>query len=205
MLCYLIIAIGFINFLSCTAFGGQLGGTAVSDYQESGRFYVSNRGRLTQVSEANWKLIWLWGISLYITHPLSMVAMFYLSIKERSAAMIFSGDKEKREQKEAEVHTSPIIKPTFYCAGKIGMARLNRMTLKVTIHTNGLHFRPSGMTPFGIATSEIVEFMLCKDYLRDGIEIQHTSPEIAKPIILFLDDDSNAFEKMKQMKQFQER
>jgi hypothetical protein len=58
------VLVGFTNFFAFMIISGRLGGDALSGYERDGRYYVSSRGRVTEVSAAQWQLSRLHAISI---------------------------------------------------------------------------------------------------------------------------------------------
>ena len=179
-----MVAAGVANFLSFMALNARLGGDALNGYEESGRYYVSDRGETTEVSEAEWRQSRSRGISLLATHPLMMAAMFYLLIGDIFPKMIFRGQREVREQKEAAVRSFDTPKLTFSCAGKIGALNFSGPLLRVAVYPKGIHFKPVFLPAFGLLASEIVSIKEQRSFFQKGIEIVHSSSEVASPIFL---------------------
>jgi hypothetical protein len=51
----------------------SIGGDAISGKVDGGRYYVSSRGKLTEVSSSVWHYSRAHTISVWITHPLGIV------------------------------------------------------------------------------------------------------------------------------------
>jgi hypothetical protein len=65
----------FIAFLNFTVFwivAVSIGGDAISGRVEGGRYYLSNHGKLTEVSPRVWHYSRVHTISIWITHPLGI-------------------------------------------------------------------------------------------------------------------------------------
>jgi len=78
-LCGLVIAIGILNFLAFGITATGLGGDAVNGRSENGHYYLSSHGKKTEVSEAVFNYSRIHVYSVWITHPLAMVAGLILS------------------------------------------------------------------------------------------------------------------------------
>lgn len=187
-----VIAIGFINFVAFFANSQRLGGDALNGYQANGHFYVSDHGRSTEVPESEWRINRLHAISIFVTHPLMLAAIFYLLLSDKFPKMMFRGQSEERERKEREVRMSGTPSVSFSCAGKIGTLRFGGPLLKVTVYSQGIHCKPILMPAFGILASEIQNISMQSSYLRKGVEITHTSSEVANPIFLYCSNNSVA-------------
>ncbi|MCB0035822.1 MAG: hypothetical protein KDE51_17445 [Anaerolineales bacterium] len=69
-----IFAIAFINFGLFFVIAMFIGGDAVNGHEEAGRYYVANHGTLTEVSYLMFMVSKIHVYSLFITHPLAMIA-----------------------------------------------------------------------------------------------------------------------------------
>jgi len=71
-LCKIMMMIAGINFLLFILFSGYLGGDAFNGYHESGRYFVRNRHKITEVSRLLWILNRIHIFSVIITHLAAM-------------------------------------------------------------------------------------------------------------------------------------
>ena len=78
-LCGLLIVIGILNFLAFGIAAASLGGDAINGRSGNGHYYFSSHGKLTEVSEAVYNYSRIHVYSVWITHPLAMVAGLILS------------------------------------------------------------------------------------------------------------------------------
>ena len=80
------VAIFFAAILNFAAFwiiAVSIGGDALSGKEESGRYYVSNRGKLTEVSRTIFMYSFYHTCSIFITHPLGIIAIILANRIER--------------------------------------------------------------------------------------------------------------------------
>ncbi|PZO15739.1 MAG: hypothetical protein DCF25_13190 [Leptolyngbya foveolarum] len=183
-ICITVIAVGVVIFLAFLAASARLGGDALNGYQENGRYYVADHGEVAAVSERAWRLNRLQGRSLYVTHPLLLIAMFYLIANDLFPRKMFRGQKELREQKETAIRLSDDPSMTFSCAGKIGALDFSEPVLTVTLYPKGIHCKPIFITAFCVLTSEIVSVSEQRSLAQKGVEIVHSSSEVVSPIFL---------------------
>ena len=66
-------AIALLNFFSFLVACLLLGGDALNGHVEAGRYFLSNHGKLTEVTSEIFRYSQLHGASLFITHPLAML------------------------------------------------------------------------------------------------------------------------------------
>ncbi|MFK7800963.1 MAG: hypothetical protein AB8G95_04985 [Anaerolineae bacterium] len=79
-LCRRIFKIALINFGLFFVIAIFIGGDAVNGHQEAGRYYVANHGTLTEVSYFMFMISKIHVYSLFITHPLAIIAGIVYSI-----------------------------------------------------------------------------------------------------------------------------
>ncbi len=69
-----VAVLGILNFVAFFIVSSLLGGDAMNGKVEAGRYFVSSHGRLTEVT-ADVFTFSLWHVrSLFVTHPLAMLA-----------------------------------------------------------------------------------------------------------------------------------
>ena len=73
-LCEVVVAIALGNFLVFFAVAVVIGGDAVNGHAEAGRFFLASHGKLTETTQAVFTYSRLHVYSLWITHPLGMLA-----------------------------------------------------------------------------------------------------------------------------------
>ncbi|WP_342360320.1 hypothetical protein [Terrarubrum flagellatum] len=71
---YVIVAIAAANFLSFAAISSFIGGDALNGKYEAGHYFLNNHGRLTEVSESVFNYSKWHARSLFLTHPLAILA-----------------------------------------------------------------------------------------------------------------------------------
>jgi hypothetical protein len=79
-----LFLIAIINFMAFWIVAGSIGGDAVSGKAEGGRYYVSNHGKLTEVSSRVWHYSRVHANSVWITHPLGIVGGGGLMVLSRT-------------------------------------------------------------------------------------------------------------------------
>lgn len=75
--------LAIINFTMFWCIGLYFGGDAISGTVKGGRYYLSNHGELTEVSESVWNYSYYHTISVWITHPLGIGGMVLVSKLEK--------------------------------------------------------------------------------------------------------------------------
>lgn len=70
----LIFLLGILNFITFFVFCIIIGGDAASGFVKDGQYFVADHGKYTEVYEYVWKINKLHGSSIFITHPLAMIA-----------------------------------------------------------------------------------------------------------------------------------
>jgi len=77
MLCKWIFALGLLNFFLFFVAAVYLGGDAVNGKIEGGHFYLMSHGRLTEVSEHVFAYSKWHAYSVWVTHPLALIAVYW--------------------------------------------------------------------------------------------------------------------------------
>jgi len=72
-----IIIIGIVNFISFCVIALLIGGDALNVKIAAGHYYLSNHGQLQEVGPNLWAYSRSHALSLFITHPLAMLAAWF--------------------------------------------------------------------------------------------------------------------------------
>lgn len=67
-----LAGIGFLNFTAFFVFSMGAGGGPEDKLTANGKYFVSEHGRVTEVSERTYRLLKIQTWSLWVTHPLAM-------------------------------------------------------------------------------------------------------------------------------------
>lgn len=79
-----VCGLGVLNFVAMAVGAFMLGGDAVNGKIAGGHFYLAEHGKLTEVSEAVYTYS-LWHVrSVFVTHPLAMLAGYLLKMEGRA-------------------------------------------------------------------------------------------------------------------------
>jgi hypothetical protein len=76
LICKTIFFLGLANFAVFVAVALRLGGDAVNGKVEDGRYFVSSHGKDTEVSRETYLYSRTHARSVWITHPLALLAAF---------------------------------------------------------------------------------------------------------------------------------
>jgi hypothetical protein len=68
-----VFFIAIINFALFLAIAQKIGGDAINGKVQNGRYYVSEHGKLTEVSHGVWIYSQAHAISVFITHPIGLL------------------------------------------------------------------------------------------------------------------------------------
>jgi hypothetical protein len=69
-----ILLIAMLNFFAFWYGALILGGDAFNGKEDGGRFFIGEHGKYTEVTEGGYKISRFHVLSLWVTHPLGMVA-----------------------------------------------------------------------------------------------------------------------------------
>lgn len=82
-ICHSLFAIAIVNFLVFFVVAINIGGDAVNGKIEDGKYYVANHGKYTQVSKALFTYSRFHVYSVWVTHPVGIIAIGLLSVVEK--------------------------------------------------------------------------------------------------------------------------
>jgi hypothetical protein len=84
---YTLVGIGILNFASFWIVAVIIGGDAVSNPPQDGRYYVSEHGHRTEVSRSVYEYSLFHARSVWVTHPLAFLGgyLLYSEDKKRKA------------------------------------------------------------------------------------------------------------------------
>jgi hypothetical protein len=81
-----VLIVGFANFAAFFTVSVAIGGDALSGKVEAGRYYVSNRGRLTEVSPEVWEYSRWHAVITWVTSVLATLALAVMVLSDRLIA-----------------------------------------------------------------------------------------------------------------------
>jgi hypothetical protein len=70
----LVFVAAMINFAAFFIVAGRIGGDAINGTVENGHYYLASHGRMTEVSAGRFTYSLWHARSLFVTHPLGMIA-----------------------------------------------------------------------------------------------------------------------------------
>jgi hypothetical protein len=70
----IVFAIAVLNFITYALVSLHLGGFALDGYLVNGHYFLRNHGKTTEVSSRVWHYSLIHGVSIFITHPLGIIA-----------------------------------------------------------------------------------------------------------------------------------
>jgi hypothetical protein len=73
-ICKIIGVVAILNFVVFVLVALLIGGDAINGNETAGNYYLANKGKLTEVSYLVFTYSKIHAISLFITHPLAMIA-----------------------------------------------------------------------------------------------------------------------------------
>ena len=73
-----VAAVAIVNFIAFVIIAILIGGDAVNGRIDSGHYFVANHGRLTEVSASVFTYSRWHARSLFVTHPLGMIAIGWI-------------------------------------------------------------------------------------------------------------------------------
>lgn len=79
-----IFNLRILNFFVFFVFSLIIGGDAGNGFVKDGHYFVTNHGKHTEVSELIWKINKFQADSLFITHPMAIIAAIIANLKNRN-------------------------------------------------------------------------------------------------------------------------
>jgi len=76
-----ILILYILNFFGFFVGSMMIGGSSANGFMEDGRYFVSEHGRNTEVTEQIWNYSLWHSRSLFVTHPLAMILILILGTK----------------------------------------------------------------------------------------------------------------------------
>lgn len=181
----LVLVGGIANFASFVIESSQLGGSASSGHESDGRYFVSQGGRTKEVDEPTWRHNQAHGVSIWLTHPLALLAAGYLGFQFMFPALLRRGRTESASSAWPEVVDSSRPLAAGRCGGKLGGLSLSVPLVRVAVYESGLWVKPLWMDAVSFTASEIERVDAQTSFPLGTLVIAHRSPRIASPIRLF--------------------
>ena len=181
------IVIGFINFFWFIGETISMGDAAQGRIVD-GHYFLGNKGTFTEVSKAAWDWSMFHGASIFITHPLALASMFYLTLRKAFPAQMAGSvpaDSELGRKRIELVRSSGpvIIEQTM--GGRVGPLTMTAPLLKVWVHPMGMIVRAMLGAEHAILAFEILAVRERRGFLRSGVEIPHLGLGSKSPLVLY--------------------
>jgi hypothetical protein len=180
-----VVVVGIVNFATFRVDFDRVGGSAVSPPPSDGRFFVSDHGDSKEVDEGTWIRIRRHERSLFITHPLAMIAMFYLLVRHVGPAIMYRGPADLRAAAEKRIRSDGPPLAKCRCGGRIGSISMSVPLVRVEVHSEGLWIKPFCIEPIAIPSTQITGIRNGSGWISARKEILHTSTFVDSPIVLF--------------------
>jgi hypothetical protein len=84
MLWRVVSFVCLFNFVICIMTHLFIGGSAVNGFSGAGKYFVANGAEITQVTRAVFYYSLVHSYSLYITHPLAFIALYFADKEKKS-------------------------------------------------------------------------------------------------------------------------
>jgi len=68
-----LFVLAIVNFAAFVIIALSIGGDAINGQVQNDHYYLSHKGKLTEVSPNVWRYSWMHATSVWITHPLGML------------------------------------------------------------------------------------------------------------------------------------
>lgn len=80
--CLLLFTLAIVNFILFFIISLIIGGTAISGFVSDGHYYVKDHGKITETSSFVWYFSKIHSISVFITHPVGIIAVIFYNISK---------------------------------------------------------------------------------------------------------------------------
>ena len=181
------IVIGFINFSWFIGESISMGDAAQGRIVD-GHYFLGNKGTFTEVSKAAWDWSVFHGASIFITHPLALASMFYLSLRKafpaKMAGSVAVGSELGRQRLELVRGSGPAITEQTM-GGRVGPLTMTAPLLKIWVHPKGLIVRAMLGSEHAILAFEILGVRERQGFLQSGVEIPHLGLGSKSPLVLY--------------------
>jgi hypothetical protein len=179
--------IGFANFMWFFAESVNLGGDALNGFVRDGRYFVVSHGAATEVSKATWEWSRFHALSVFVTHPLAILAGAYLAFSRVFPAMMAGrSSPESRASRAAWIRGTGQILDFARCAGRLGDVRFSGPLLMVWVAAAGIIVKPVFMSERSILTSEIRSIAARRGIFGWRIEVDHEGVDSSSPLVLYI-------------------
>jgi hypothetical protein len=179
--------IGAVNFFWVVAESMALGGDALNGYQRDGHYFVGSHGSYTEVGRAIWEWSRLHTASLFVTHPLAMVALAYVIFRFVFPSLIGGQmDSGNADIRVRLVRDSGAAIASGRCAGQLGEVRFSGPLLSVAVFPGGLLIKPLFMRSSVILIDEIRQVVAISGFFGPRLQIDHTGLGTASPLIFYI-------------------
>lgn len=162
----------------------RLHGDALAGREADGHFFVSQRGRETEVSQADWRWNRQLGVVAMTTFPFGVLASVYLVIGVALPAFVFAATAEEREKRFREVLTSGPAEAKGTCGGSIGWVGLGGPMIRVAVHPAGLAVRVRMMGDFGLRRADVTAVRETRQLWQPLLVIEHGSAHVKGALAL---------------------
>jgi hypothetical protein len=135
---------------------------------------------------------WFHEPSLFITHPLALVGIGYLLVRQSFPPPLEgAGAAVLNRQRVQQIEQSGPLIASVRCGGSLGQVRLGWPLLKASVHPGGLLIKPVFMSPRAILAAEVSRAYIQRSFLSGRpLVIDHVAMGLRSPIKLYLSSAS---------------
>ena len=181
------IVIGFINFFWFIGESISMGDASQGRIVD-GHYFLGNKGTFTEVTKAAWDWSVFHGASIFITHPLALVSMGYLSLRKAFPATMAGSvafNSEIGRQRIELVRSSGPATAEETMGGRVGPLTMTAPLLKIWVHPKGLIVRAILGNEHAILAAEVVHLGKRRVFFREAVEIEHLGMGSKSPLVLY--------------------
>jgi hypothetical protein len=187
-----IVPAGFLNFFWFVAESSTLGGDGLNGYIRAGHYFVVSHGTATEVSRSAWEWSRLHASLTFLSWPLVLASMAFLSFGYFFPLFSSSAASETVvDGIVAAIRASGPLLATGSPGGRLGDMSMSRGMLSIDVYPGGIVLRPRWGRVQAVATSDIVEVRPRRVGFSRGMEIHHAGVGARSPVVLYGATDSD--------------
>lgn len=182
LLSTVVVVVGAVNFLWFVVESLQLGGDGLNGYVRDGHYYVSAHGVDTEVTRHDWEFSRAHALSVFVTIPLGMLAMFHQQNGNDLSAFRYADRRAMAKTVRLTRHSGPVIAQSW---GYVSLSG-TRCEAIVSLCPGGLVIEPRLLVPpFALPKESLWGIQQDPQLPDTEVRIFHGAP-IANPVVFRL-------------------
>jgi hypothetical protein len=181
--------IGFANFSWFFFESVNQSGDALNGFVRDGHYFVVSHGSATEVSKATWDWSRFHALSVFVTHPLAILAAGYLAFSRALPTMMAGrSSPESQARRAAWIRAAGPILAFGRCGGLVGAVRYSGPLLMISVAAAGFIVKPTFMSERSVLTSEIRSIAARRGILGLGwrVVVDHEGVDSSSPLVIYV-------------------